>query len=95
MAKPTAAELHVALEKAIAMRESGQDPDFVAKALLNLHYRTLKLERTLEAAKRYMHSGQGTAEHRLLLQAIHDAEAACIDLDAEERPIPGRSSLRQ
>lgn len=91
MGKPTATELRQALDRAIAMRESGQDPDHLAKALLNLHYRLLKLEKTLDAAKRFLHSGQSATEHRLLLQAIHEAEAASSDAEVEDLPVLGRS----
>lgn len=90
MGKPTASELRQALDRAITMRESGSDPDFLAKSLLNLHYRVLKLERALEMSKRYLHSGQGATEHRLLLQAVHDAEAASADPGSDELPILGR-----
>jgi hypothetical protein len=90
MGKPTTAELRQALDRAITMRESGSDPDFVAKSLLNLHYRVLKLERTLDAAKRYLHSGQSATDHRLLLQAVHDAEAAGADPGSDDLPILGR-----
>lgn len=91
MGKPTTTELRQALDRAIAMRESGNDPDFLAKSLLNLHYRTLKLERALEAAKRYLHSGQSATEHRLLLQAVHDAEVAGADPGSDDLPILGRA----
>lgn len=89
MGKPTASELRQALDRAIAMRDAGNDPDFLAKSLLNLHYRVLKLERAMDAAKRYLHSGQSTTEHRLLLEAVHEAEAAGADPESEELPMPG------
>ena len=38
MGKPTQEELNHALEKAADMREHGQDPDFIAKSLLNLNF---------------------------------------------------------
>lgn len=91
MGKPTASELRQALDRAITLRESGNDPDFLAKSLLNLHYRVLKLERALEMSKRYLHSGQGATEHRLLLQAVHDAEAAGADPGSDDLLILGRS----
>lgn len=86
MGTPTTAELRRALDRAIAMRDTGCDPDFVAKSLLNLHYRVLRLERTLEAAQRYLHSGQGALEQRLLLQALHEARLASNAAEQEDLP---------
>lgn len=87
MGKPTQHELRQALDRAIAMRESGNDPDFIAKSLLNLHYRLLKTERAVEAAKRYLHAGQSPAEHRELLLAVQEAEKAGEDPDSDEIPV--------
>ena len=78
MSKPTEEELKRALLAAAHMREQGQDPDFIAKALLNLHYRFGFLEEVVSAAEHYLHSGQGEREHSLLVGAIrkyHDAES--------------------
>lgn len=88
MGKPTNHELRQALDRAIAMRESGNDPDFLAKSLLNLHYRLLKTERTVEAAKRYLHAGQSPTEHRELLLAVKEAEEASRDPESDELPTP-------
>lgn len=74
MATPTASELRQALDRALAMRDTGNDPDYLAKSLLNLHYRLLRMERVAEAARRYLNSGQSVTEHRLLMQAVHEAE---------------------
>mgnify|MGYP003527093519 FL=1 len=92
MGKPTATELRQALDRAIEMRESGKDPDFLAKSLLNLHYRLLKLERTAEAARRYLHAGQSATEHRALLQAIQEAEVASRDPEGDDVPILGHGT---
>lgn len=89
MGKPTQHELRQALDRAIAMRESGNDPDFMAKSLLNLHYRLLKAERAVEAAKRYLHAGQSPTEHRELLLAVQEAEKAGQDPESDELPILG------
>lgn len=94
MGKPTATELRQALDRAITMRESGNDPDFLGKSLLNLHYRLLKMEKAVEAARRYMHAGQGATEHRLLLQAIHEAEIADRDPESDDLPIIGHGPSR-
>ena len=94
MGKPTATELRQALDRAIAMRESGNDPDFLGKSLLNLHYRLLKMEKAVEAARRYLHAGQSPTEHRQLLQAIQEAEVANRDPESDDLPIIGRGASR-
>lgn len=90
MGKPTDTELLKAVAAAITMRESGTDPDFIAKSLLNLHYRVLKLERVMTAARRYLHAGQSVSDHRHLMQAIHAAEEASVAADDHEIPLLGR-----
>jgi len=82
MGKPTTEELQTAIKAAIAMREAGNDPDYVAKSLLNLNYRMEKMEKLLTAAKRYLHSGQSVSEHRqlsLAIQAVDKAQHAPED----------------
>ena len=90
MGKPTPTELRQALDRAIQMRESGNDPDFLAKSLLNLHYRLLKTEKAVEAARRYLHAGQSPTDHRLLMQAVQEAENAGRDPGSDDLPIMGR-----
>lgn len=92
MGKPTEAELNQAIATAIAMRESGHDQDHVAKALLSLNYRMQKMERLLEATKRYLHAGQSATDHRTLLQAVQAAEKA--NAAEEENGTPGFGSGR-
>lgn len=77
MSKPTKEELEQAVATAIKMRESGQDPHFVAKSLLNCHYQYTYLEEVLHAAERYLHSGMAEREHTLLVKAI--AKARQVD----------------
>ena len=91
MGKPTESELEQAVIAAIRMRETGQDPDFIAKSLLNLNYRVQKLERVLTAASRYLHAGQSVSDHRHLLQVIQTAEQAGQDAEDDDLPIVGRS----
>lgn len=93
MGKPNTHELRHALDRAIEMRESGNDPDFLAKSLLNLHYRLLKAEKAVEAARRYLHSGQSPTEHRDLLLAVQEAERAGEDHLPGEPPLAGRRSV--
>ncbi len=72
MGKPTEEELKQALAEVSRMREQGDDPHFVAKSLLNLHYRFKLLEKVLQATERYLHSGQAVHEHTVLVKAIND-----------------------
>jgi hypothetical protein len=87
MGKPTEAELQQAIVAAAQMRESGQDPDHVAKCLLNLNYRVQKLERVLTASKRYLHAGQSVSDHRSLLQVIQAAEKAGTVAEDDDMPL--------
>ena len=57
MGQPTEAELKEALETAATMRESGQDPHHIAKALLNLNYQLKQVKLVMRAAELYLHSG--------------------------------------
>lgn len=90
MGKPTESELQQAIMAAVKMRESDNDPDFVAKSLLNLNYRVQKLERVMTAARRYLHAGQSVSDHRSLMQLIQSAEKACAAVEEDELPILGR-----
>ena len=75
MGKPTSTELNDALQEAARMREQGDDPHFIAKSLLNLHYRINHLEKVMHAAERYLH-GQAIHEHSVLIRAIEAAHKA-------------------
>ncbi|MFD2228895.1 hypothetical protein [Alkalimarinus sediminis] len=70
MGTPTEVELKQALKQAIEMREQGKDPDFIAKSLLNHHYRLKKMERVIEATKLYLRSGQSPTEHAKVVRAL-------------------------
>tara|TARA_B100000446_G_scaffold173800_1_gene183065 strand:+ start:75 stop:350 length:276 start_codon:yes stop_codon:yes gene_type:complete len=74
MGKPTNDELKQALTKAADMREHGEDPDFLAKSLLNMNYRFSVWQKVIEATKRYLHSGHGSTEHARLVSAMREAE---------------------
>jgi len=73
MGKPTVQELKQALEEAAKMREQDQDPHFLAKSLLNLHYRIGFLEKVMFAAELYLR-GEGGQEHAELKRAIEKAK---------------------
>ncbi|NOY66958.1 MAG: hypothetical protein GXP13_06070 [Gammaproteobacteria bacterium] len=71
--KPDTNELNKALAAAEAMRESGEDPDFISKSLLYLYQRVNKLEKVFNASSQYMHFGQEEHEHAVLLKALESA----------------------
>ena len=76
MSKPTDIELSLALQKARQMKEQGDDADFLAKTLLNHHYRLGYLEELLTAADRYMNHGMAEHERMALLRCIEKARQA-------------------
>jgi hypothetical protein len=76
MGVPTAEELQTALQQAAQMREHGEDPHHVAKALLNHNHRIGKLENVMHAAELYLRSGEGGHEHAELVKAIKSAKNA-------------------
>lgn len=93
MGKPTEDELERAISAAIRMRESRHDPDFMAKSLLNLNYRVQKLERLMEATRRYLRAGQSANDHRNLLQVLQVAEKASASADDDsDVPFLGKDS---
>jgi len=89
MGKPTEEELEDALKEAQRMREQGEDPHCVAKALLNMNYQSGFLSDVLKAAENYLQSGMAEREHTLLIKAIEKARGV-DDLGAHrERPTLG------
>lgn len=72
MGKPSREELQEALKTAQHMRESGNDPQHVARALLNLNYRMEYMDKVLEAAEYYLRGGDVHA-HTVLQQAVDKA----------------------
>lgn len=92
MGKPSQSELQQAIQTAIKMRESDQDPDFVAKTLLNQNYRLQKLERLLETTRRFLHAGQSVTDRRQLLKVLEEAEKAAADPDTQDLPLLGRDN---
>lgn len=76
MGMPSEEELKQALAEAARMREQGDDPHHVAKALLNLHYQVEQLNKVLRAAELFYLSGQAVMEDQRLRKAIAEARAA-------------------
>lgn len=76
MSKPSDTELKIALKKAIEMKEQGHDEYFLAKSLINHHYRIRYLEEVLKIADRYLNHGMAEHEHTALLRAIEKARQA-------------------
>jgi len=70
MGKPTKEELEQALAEAGRMREKGEDPDHLAKCLLNHDYRLKQFEQLYEMIEHYIHSGQSDIEHGKLLRLL-------------------------
>lgn len=70
MGTPTKEQLQMALDEASKMREHDNDPTFLAKSLLNLHFRFKHLEQVLHCAELYLHAGQSATEHTNLVRAI-------------------------
>lgn len=76
MSMPTKEELDIALEEAARMREQGEDPKFVAKALLNSNYQVVQLSHVLAAVELYFNSGMAVTEHQKLKKAVKTAKEA-------------------
>jgi len=76
MGVPTKEELQTALQEAARMREQGEDPLHIAKALLNHNHRIKQLEKVMHAAELYFRSGNAGQEHTMLVQAIEAAKYA-------------------
>jgi hypothetical protein len=73
---PSKEELAIALAEAGRMREQGDDPKFVAKALLNANYQVDQLNHVLAAVELYFNSGMAVTEHQKLKKAVATAKQA-------------------
>jgi hypothetical protein len=85
--KPSDEELKAALEEAERIRESGDDPGYLAKSLLYLHQRNEDLEKILEHAERYIQFGLPVEEHtrlKLLLEEAKTRELRSLGEEPEE-----------
>lgn len=83
MLKPTDDELHAALAEAERMRDRGDDPHHLARALHYLEHRSRYLEAVFKAAKKYINFGQEEEEHAMLVKAIEAARSEELQ-DREE-----------
>lgn len=70
MGTPSKQELDQALKCAIEMREHSEDPNFIAKSLLNHHYRLKKTEQVISVVKRYLRTGGATTDHAKMIKAL-------------------------
>ena len=93
MGKPTEDQLKQALAKAADMRERGEDPDFLAKSLLNLNYRFSVWQKVIDSTKRYLHSGHGSTEHARLVSAMREAERVEIASEHEQGKLDSKRDL--
>ena len=66
----TDAQLKQALAKAEAMRDAGEDADFVGHALLALHARNELLVPIAIALQHYQHSGGAVTDRTRLVKAL-------------------------
>jgi hypothetical protein len=85
--KPSSEELKAALEEAERIRESGEDPYFIAKTLLYLQQRNNDLEKVMEHAERYIQFGLPVEEHtqlKLLLEEAKTRELRSKGQESEE-----------
>ncbi|MCW8918567.1 MAG: hypothetical protein OQL08_07095 [Gammaproteobacteria bacterium] len=73
---PSKEELAIALAEAARMREQGEDPKFIAKALLNAHYQVEQLNHVLAAVELYFNSGMAVTEHQRLKKAVEATKRA-------------------
>jgi len=73
--KPTAEQLRHALQMAERMREQGDDPDFLARALLYLHRRDEILEKVLGHLELFLRFGLPVDEHMKLVRLVEEAKA--------------------
>ena len=89
MSKPTQEELEMALATAKMMREQGDDPCYVAKALLNCHYQSSFLREVLQAAQEYLRAGHSESTHTRLLRAVEKAREVDDRGTHVERPSLG------
>ena len=76
MGKPTELQLNIALKACIEMKEHNNDPDFIARSLLNHHYRLRYLEEVLQTADRFMNHGMADHERMHLIRCIEKAKEA-------------------
>lgn len=93
MGKPTEQQLKQALTRAVEMREHGEDPDFLAKSLLNLNYRFSVWQKVIDATKRYLHSGHGSTEHARLVSAMREAERVEAESEHEQEKLDPKRGI--
>ncbi|MCG8494691.1 MAG: hypothetical protein MI796_01410 [Enterobacterales bacterium] len=72
MGKPTDEELKEALAEAARMREAGEDPHHLAKALLNCHFRLKHAEKVYHAAQEYFRTGMEEHYHSKLVNVLEE-----------------------
>jgi hypothetical protein len=70
MGIPTTIEFDQAIAEAARMRESGEDPNHIAKTLLSLNYRFQHLKEVYHATEHYLNSGMAEIPHAKLTVAL-------------------------
>jgi len=84
MSKPSELELKIALQAAVKMKEINEDDNYLAKSLLNHHYRIGYLAEVLKSADRFMNHGMSEQERMHLLHVIEKAKDSEYRIGNEE-----------
>jgi hypothetical protein len=89
--RPDTDELGIALAAAEAMREEGNDPRHIARALSYLYSRNQELEDLLQLTDRYLRFGMPEhelSEMRRLVGRLRDAVGNTDGNDGSDGPLP-------
>ena len=91
MRRPDTEELGIALAAAEAMREEGNDPRHIARALSYLYHRNQELEGLLQFADRYLRFGMPEhelSEMRRLVDHLREPTGGADGSDGDDQPLP-------
>ena len=91
MRRPDADALGIALAAAAALREEGNDPRHIARALSYLYSRNQELEELLQLADRYLRFGMPEhelSEMRRLVDRLRDLGMRADGSDGGDAPLP-------
>lgn len=91
MRRPDTDELGIALAAAGALREEGNDPRHIARALSYLYSRNQELENLLQLTDRYLRFGMPEhelSEMRRLVERLRDSTGNADGNDGGDEPLP-------
>jgi hypothetical protein len=89
--RPDVEQLGIALAAAEAMREEGNDPRHIARALSCLYRRNQALEELLQLADRYLRFGMSEhelSEMRRSVDRLRELGMRADDSDGGDAPLP-------